>query len=126
MTTKPRKTKLWMGALLALVGVGAFTGISQGLVAQRAEDNGGVDVVAPGPATTVTTPAPAGPSLDVSGPCDEAEHAADPRCTGATTVAGDDRSGRSGSGSGRSGEDRSGPGRPGDDHSGSGRSGSDD
>jgi hypothetical protein len=39
---------------------------------------------------------------DISGPCDEAEHANDPRCTGVTT--GDDRD-----------DDHSGPGRGGDD-----------
>jgi hypothetical protein len=37
---------------------------------------------------------------DVSGPCDEAEHANDPRCTGGTTAARDDSSGR-----GRGGDD---------------------
>jgi hypothetical protein len=44
------------------------------------------------------------PGEDVRGPCDEAEHANDPRCTGA---AGDDDRGRSGRG--RSGSN-SGPG----------------
>src|SRR6266508_5949562 len=37
--------------------------------------------------TTSTLPAvaPAGTTEDVSGPCDEAEHANDPRCAGTTT-----------------------------------------
>ena len=35
--------------------------------------------------TTTTTTAPVAPAEDVSGPCDEAEHANDPRCTGAQT-----------------------------------------
>lgn len=33
----------------------------------------------------------AGTTEDISGPCDEAEHAQDPRCTGATNVRDDDR-----------------------------------
>jgi hypothetical protein len=58
---------------------------------------------------------------DISGPCDEAEHANDPRCTGATTVErDDDRRGRRnrgrdddrGHGDDHGGdEDRSGPNR---------------
>jgi hypothetical protein len=32
---------------------------------------------------------------DLRGPCDEAEHANDPRCTGAAAPSGDDRSGES-------------------------------
>jgi hypothetical protein len=47
---------------------------------------------------------------DVRGPCDEAEHRNDPRCTG--TAGGDD--------------DRSGPGRGGDDDDRSGRGGGSD
>jgi hypothetical protein len=49
------------------------------------------------------------PGEDVRGPCDEAEHANDPRCTGAAVH--DDRRGRDGdnSGRGRSGSN-SGPG----------------
>src|SRR5829696_2420748 len=60
------------------------------------------------PATT-TTGREAGE--DVSGPCDEAEHASDPRCTGAAAAAADrGRDGgaaddRSGSDSGRGGGD---------------------
>jgi hypothetical protein len=78
--------------------------------------------------------------IDISGPCDEAEHANDPRCTG---VGDNDNSGpgsgdedgdhdNSGPGSGdedggdNSGpSDNSGPGGGGDDNSGSG-SGDDD
>lgn len=43
------------------------------------------------PDNTVATSVPG----DISGPCDEAEHANDPRCTGAAS--GDDQSGRDGS-----------------------------
>ena len=76
--------------------------------------------------------------MDISGPCDEAEHANDPRCTGAPS----DRVDNSGPGSVNSGrdddvdddhgdEDHSGPGRGGDDdggddHSGHGGGGDDD
>ncbi len=74
-------------------------------------------------------------SVDISGPCDEAEHANDPRCTGGGD---DDRSGRGRSGSDDDGDDdRSGRGRGGDDDdddddssgssgSGKGESGGDD
>jgi hypothetical protein len=59
------------------------------------------------------------PGEDVSGPCDEAEHANDPRCTG-TPAAGDDNGGpNSGpndeSGHDGGGDDNSGPGGGHDD-----------
>jgi len=67
---------------------------------------------------------------DVSGPCDEAEHANDPRCTGAAPAPvaadddaddrGDDNSGPGSSNSGRDG------GEDGGGHSGHGRHGGDD
>ena len=69
---------------------------------------------------------------DISGPCDEAEHANDPECTDVPTVPGDDddRVDNSGPGSLNSGpgnaeddgetEDHSGPGSGDDDSSGSG------
>ena len=71
--------------------------------------------------------------VDISGPCDEAEHANDPRCSGAPSG----RVDNSGSGSVNSGhdddadddhgdDDHSGPGRGGDDHSGPGGGGDDD
>ena len=73
---------------------------------------------------------------DLRGPCDEAEHADDPRCTGAATapathddVTADDRGGdNSGPGSSSSGPgERSGGGDGADDggHSGHGRGGDD-
>jgi hypothetical protein len=65
------------------------------------------------PDGTVPTSVPG----DISGPCDEAEHANDPRCTGSTTD--DDRSGR-----GSDDDDRSGHGD--DDRDGSSGRGSDD
>jgi len=71
---------------------------------------------------------------DLSGPCDEAEHANDPRCTGAATApaAGDDVADdrgddNSGSGSSNSGpSERSGHGGGGDDDSGHSGHGGDD
>ena len=67
---------------------------------------------------------------DVSGPCDEAEHANDPRCIGAATAPaaaeddaddrGDDNSGPGSSNSGRDGGEDDGG------HSGHGRHGGDD
>ena len=71
---------------------------------------------------------------DLSGPCDEAEHANDPRCTGAATTpaAGDDIADdrgddNSGSGSSNSGpSERSGHGGGGDDDSGHSGHGGDD
>jgi len=71
---------------------------------------------------------------DLSGPCDEAEHANDPRCTGAATApaAGDDVADdrgddNSGSGSSSSGpSERSGHGGGGDDDSGHSGHGGDD
>jgi hypothetical protein len=65
---------------------------------------------------------------DISGPCDEAEHANDPRCTGGTPT------GSSGPGPGRDddrGDDRSGPSGPdnsgpGSDSSGPGSGGGND
>jgi hypothetical protein len=53
-------------------------------------------VIGNAPAATTTTT-----GEDISGPCDEAEHANDPRCTGAAADDGDD--------------DNSGPGSGGDD-----------
>ncbi len=53
---------------------------------------------------------------DISGPCDEAEHANDPRCTGAAADSDDN----SGPGSGDDDDDDD------DDHSGHGRGGDDD
>ena len=67
---------------------------------------------------TVTTPAPVATTpaaVDVSGPCDEAEHATDPRCTGAGAAETDDDDRAEpddrGGHQGRGGDDRHG-----DDH----------
>jgi hypothetical protein len=71
------------------------------------------------------------PGEDLRGPCDEAEHANDPRCVGGVqattfTTRDDDRGGPNrGPGSGDDHGDRSGPGS-GDDHGGGGHGGGDD
>jgi hypothetical protein len=56
--------------------------------------------------------------VDISGPCDEAEHANDPRCTGAAGDDGDDDN--SGPGSGDDNDDSSGHGSGHDDDDNSG------
>ena len=73
------------------------------------------------PGTSVASGSP----VDVSGRCDEPEHASDPRCTG---VGADDNSGRGNSGAGveHDHDDDSSARRRGDDDDRSGRSGSDD
>jgi hypothetical protein len=88
-------------------------------------------IPAPAPAPAAT-PAPANRAVDISGPCDEAEHANDPRCTGATGARSDDRSDdHGGRGRGRGGDDNrsddnhSNDNRS-DDSSGRGRGGDDD
>jgi hypothetical protein len=72
------------------------------------------DVLGTVPATTTNRTTTN--SLDISGPCDEAEHANDPRCTGAVDDD-DDRDDNSGPGSGDDDDhgDRSGPNRGSDD-----------
>jgi hypothetical protein len=71
---------------------------------------------------------PTGVPDDVSGPCDEAEHADDPRCTGSTTDRGSDDDGddRSGHGGDDDDDDRSGHGGDDDDDDRSGHGGDDD
>jgi uncharacterized membrane protein YgcG len=73
-------------------------------------------------ATTAATTAGREAGEDVSGPCDEAEHANDPRCTGAATTT-DDRGRDDGATDDRSGSD-SGRGGGDDDSGGDDRSGS--
>ena len=69
-------------------------------------------------ATTSTT------GFDISGPCDEAEHANDPRCTGVTVPGADGDN--SGPGSANSGPGSANSGHDGDDDSDNSGSGSDD
>ena len=142
------KAAVIISAILLLAGVAAastFTGIAPSsetptLSIPDAVTTGGTttnDDTTTGETTTVGTTTQTGP--DISGPCDEAEHANDPRCTGIgvrTDRDDDDRRGPN-RGPGRGDdrdrhEDNSGPGnardrdedRHDDDNSGSG--GSDD
>jgi hypothetical protein len=74
---------------------------------------------------TTTTEAPD----DISGPCDEAEHSGDPRCTGGPVPREDDDHSGRGRGGDDDFDDHSGRGRGGDDfddHSGRGRGGDDE
>jgi len=88
-------------------------------VANTAPDN---TVVGTAPSNTVANSVPG----DISGPCDEAEHANDPRCTGAGATA-DDNSGSGGDDDSghHSGDDDDSSGHGGDDDS-SGHGGDDD
>ncbi len=135
-----KKSIVWTAAAVAAVGFGvpafaAMSGPSQirqiaptPVVSVDAPDN----TVADDSSSSVSVSLPDDTSSsivssveDVSGNCDEAEHANDPECTGGAT-AGDDNSGpgSDNSGSGNSGDDSS--GRSGNSGHGSDDSGSDD
>ncbi|MCP9486817.1 MAG: hypothetical protein MSC30_13225 [Gaiellaceae bacterium MAG52_C11] len=134
-------TKLLIGVLsLALVGIGGLVAAVDGF----GDDRPVRSVSLPAGTTSATTTE----ADDISGPCDEAEHANDPRCTGTgtstgadddpvpagTTIGTDDVSGPcdepehandprcTGIGTTNDDDDRSGPGGADDDD----RSGSDD
>ena len=119
-------TKILIGMLsLALVGTAGLVAAVDGFGGSDPLPSVSLATVADtsataGTTTDVTTGATTGANEDISGPCDEAEHANDPRCTGGA-VAGDDDD--------RGDDDRggnSGPGSAGDDdHSGSGHGGDD-
>ena len=103
-------TKILIGMLsLALVGTGGLVAAVDGFGGSDPLPSVSLPSVSDGSTTAgttteVTTGATTGENEDVSGPCDEAEHANDPRCTGGA-VAGDDDD--------RGGDDRgdnSGPG----------------
>jgi hypothetical protein len=113
-------TKMALAAFAGLlIGGGAFAG------AQMSGDDGTVTATTTGTVGTVDAPG------DVSGPCDEAEHANDPRCTGAGGA--DDDIDNSGPGSHNSGpgnahdddDDRDDDSGQGSSHSGSGHGGDD-
>jgi hypothetical protein len=65
--------------------------------------------ISPAVRTEIGTTTGADEAGDISGPCDEAKHANDPRCTGAIPAD------SSGPGPGGQDEDNSGPGSGGDD-----------
>jgi hypothetical protein len=123
--------------LLLLPALVVAFSVGVALAASTGSDDGGPAPLPASSSTTVdsgTTSTERGTTTvedgnDISGPCDEAEHANDPRCTGGAPV------GSSGPGPGRDddrgGDDRSGPSGPdnsgpGSDSSGSGSGGDDD
>jgi hypothetical protein len=89
-------------ALLAAFAVGGGLALATG-----GGSSSGVDLT--GSTTEIGTTTGADEAGDISGPCDEAEHANDPRCTGANPAD------SSGPGPGGQDEDNSGPGSGGDD-----------
>jgi hypothetical protein len=90
-------TKLLIGVLgLALLGLGGLVAALDGFDADpvravsvpTATDRTAPAPITAGTTTTTTTAGTTTAGEDVSGPCDEAEHRDDPRCTGPF---GDDR-----------------------------------
>ena len=124
-------TKILIGMLsLALVGTGGLVAAVEGFggsdpLPTVSLPAASTDSTTTGETTTETTTTVAtttagtttgtttGEDEDISGPCDEAEHANDPRCTGAATVD-DDRDDDRGHDDDRD-DDRSGPGHGDDD-----------
>ena len=111
-------------ALLAAFAVGGGLALATG-----GGSSSGIDLTGNTGTTTEIGTTTGDDAGDISGPCDEAEHANDPRCTGAGVIG--DSSGpgeRSGRSHDDSGSDNSGPGSdnsgPGSDDSGSGSDGS--
>jgi hypothetical protein len=121
--------KFWiMAATVALLGFGAAV-VSAGVGGQSSSGVSTTEDTTTG-STTTTDDRRGGrrparePGEDVSGPCDEAEHANDPRCTGTGVEdrgddAGDDHRGRGDDD--HAGDEHS--GRGGDDHGGEDNSG---
>ena len=120
--------------LLLLPALVVAFSVGVALAATGGSDDGGPAPLPASSSTTVdsaTTSTEGGTTTvedgtDISGPCDEAEHANDPRCTGAAPVGSsgpgpgrdDDRSGPSGPDNSGPGSDSSGPGSGGDDDGG--------
>jgi len=114
--------KIVIGLLAAaILGTGGFAfaaGVDDTQPARTVSVPGTTTAVTTAAATTddiVIGNAPAATTTangeDISGPCDEAEHANDPRCTGATTTAADNDDDNSGPGSADDdGDDNSGHG----------------
>jgi hypothetical protein len=102
------KLVIGLAAFVLLAAGGALAG---GALTSSSSDDGVTTGTTTNEPTTLgattddgTTTAITTTGEDVSGPCDEAEHANDPRCTGGVTGQDDDRD-----------EDRSGPNRGFDD-----------
>jgi hypothetical protein len=102
-----------MAATVALLGCGAA--VVSGVGGQSSSGVSTTEDTTTGTTTTTTSsptaPLTREPGEDVSGPCDEAEHANEPRCTGTgggqvedrSHDAGDDRRGRGDDSSGHGG-----------------------
>jgi hypothetical protein len=82
-----------MKLMIALAGVLAAVAVGGALALATADDTSadtpGVDLTGPTAASVSTSTeedATTTSRVDVSGPCDEAEHANDPRCTGDAAV----------------------------------------
>ena len=120
-----------IAAVTALVGsAGTFAVADQGSDDATSPAAGVTTERAQPPAATrapardrAPVPARRAAATDVSGPCDEAEHANDPRCTGAGAAQDRDDDDRRNRGSGNDDDDRSGSSSGGDDD-GDDRSGS--
>ena len=105
-------------ALLAAFAVGGGLALATG-----GGSSSGIDLTGSTTEIGTTTGDEAG---DISGPCDEAEHANDPRCTGVPVPGDDDRVDNSGPGSLNSGPGNAGSGHGGGDDDNSGHGGGDD
>ena len=112
---------LLLGIVLVGAGIGAVQLISPGLDADASPSGSVAGTTTsqtvedrPETTTTVETVRRTTTAVDVSGPCDEAEHANDPRCTGGPQAAADDD--RRGRGGDDDRDDRSGRGRGGSDN----------
>ena len=106
-------TKLLISLLgagvLATAGWAAASGLDDSQPARTVSLPGATSTG--GTTTTGTTTTGTTTAEDISGPCDEAEHANDPRCTGSVTTddgGADDRSGSNRSSDDDHDEDRSG------------------
>jgi hypothetical protein len=114
-----------MSKLLAAVFAALIVGVgvaAAGSLTASSDDpaHTGTDISTIESTGTTETTATTETGEDVSGPCDEAEHANDPRCTGVVTTDDDER-GRHGDDDHRGrGEDRSGSNSGPSDHSGHG------
>lgn len=110
MSTLAKLLLVPAAVLVAVAGVALAGGASS------AFEGGSSGIVSTDATTTDTLGTETGARVDISGPCDEAEHANDPRCTGEAPAGSSgpgpgreddgDHDGRSGS----SGPDNSGPG----------------
>ena len=78
----------------------AFLGVFAAVVVAAMEPSDGTSTL---PAATTGTTGRTDTGIDISGPCDEAEHANDPRCTGAGVPDEGGRLDNSGPGSANSG-----------------------